>query len=116
MEQIKNNKWFWIVVAFTVFNLGVFLISKIIIDRTTDRVIQRLQKDYSPSPYGPGFDPDKVSPDAFNSVKKYYEQRKVLNSKTFDEKLRQVSGSIEASAVQSDHWRENWEEERGVSR
>ncbi len=29
-------------------------------------VIQGLEKDYSPSPYGPGFDPDKINVNDFN--------------------------------------------------
>ncbi len=31
-----------------------------------DAVIRNLEKDYSPSPYGPGFDPDKINVNAFN--------------------------------------------------
>ena len=30
------------------------------VNKVADRVIQRLQKDYSPSPYGPGINPDKL--------------------------------------------------------
>lgn len=32
------------------------------IDRVAARVVQKIGRDYSPSPYGPGFDPDKVRP------------------------------------------------------
>ena len=37
--------------------------SKFFVDKIADRVIQKLQKEYSPSPYGPGIDPDKLDPD-----------------------------------------------------
>jgi len=60
----KNNKWIWIIVGVTVFNVVLFGMSELIVRRTTNKVIERLQKEYSPSPYGPGLDPDKVNPDA----------------------------------------------------
>jgi hypothetical protein len=30
------------------------------VDHVSDKVIEKLSKEYSPSPYGPGLDPDKV--------------------------------------------------------
>jgi len=33
---------------------------KIFVDKVADVVIEKLKKDYSPSPYGPGIDPDKI--------------------------------------------------------
>ena len=55
-----NNKFFWVIVALTgamlVFGIG----GKILVDRVADVVIEKLKKDYSPSPYGPGIDPDKI--------------------------------------------------------
>lgn len=55
-----NNKFFWIVVALTgailVFGVG----GKIFVDKVADVVIEKLKKEYSPSPYGPGIDPDKI--------------------------------------------------------
>jgi hypothetical protein len=36
--------------------------SYILTERITNKVIQKLQKEYGPSPYGPGFDPDKIGP------------------------------------------------------
>jgi hypothetical protein len=41
---------------------SVFAITHLLVDKVANKVIERLQKDYSPSPYGPGFDPDKVTP------------------------------------------------------
>ena len=44
--------------------VGVLLIAVVggnfFVNKVADRVIQRLQKEYSPSPYGPGLDPDKI--------------------------------------------------------
>jgi hypothetical protein len=67
MEDIKHNKWFWILGVVLIFNIGAFVMSKVIVNKAADKVIQKLQKEYSPSPYGPGFDPDKVNPEAFRS-------------------------------------------------
>lgn len=65
----KNNKLLWIIGGLVVFNLALFGTSEIIVRRTTAKVIERLQKEYSPSPYGPGLDPDKVNPDALRPQK-----------------------------------------------
>ena len=46
-------------VAFAVL-VGLMIVSDFVLDKVADRVIDRLSKDYSPSPYGPGLDPDKV--------------------------------------------------------
>jgi hypothetical protein len=62
MESIKNSKLLWVLVVITVFNVGLFVFGNMIIDRVADRVVQKLQKDYSPS--GSSLDkkvPDKVS-------------------------------------------------------
>jgi len=32
----------------------------ILVDKVADKVIEKLEKPYSPSPYGPGLDPDKL--------------------------------------------------------
>jgi hypothetical protein len=40
--------------------LFLVLGNKIVIDKVADRVIQKLQREYSPSPFAPGFDPDKI--------------------------------------------------------
>jgi hypothetical protein len=113
MEQLKNNKMFWVLLVFTVFNVGAFILGKVIVDRAADRVIQKLQKEYSPSPYGPGFDPDKVNPEVFSPSKKYFEMRRSGVSKTFaDETLRGVNGQFAVMAAEADTWRDDWETSR----
>jgi hypothetical protein len=44
----------------------VAVIGNVFVDFTADRVIEKLEKDYSPSPYGPGIDPDKVDMKVFH--------------------------------------------------
>lgn len=56
----NNNKLLWVVVGLTVFMVVIGLGGKVVVDKIADRVIQKLQKEYSPSPYGPGIDPDRL--------------------------------------------------------
>jgi hypothetical protein len=55
-----NNKYIWVVVALfgALFLVGVG--SKVFTDRIVAAVVDKLKKEYSPSPYGPGIDPDKI--------------------------------------------------------
>lgn len=60
MNNNDNNKLLWIVIGLTVVMLVVGIGSKSLVNKISDRVIEKLQKEYSPSPYGPGIDPDKL--------------------------------------------------------
>lgn len=60
-----NNTKLWIVGGLVAVILVVALGGNWFINKVTDRVILKLQKEYSPSPYGPGLDPDKVDPEMF---------------------------------------------------
>jgi hypothetical protein len=63
-NEFKNNKAaFWTVVILGI-NVLLFTVIEVATWRATNKVIQRLQKDYSPSPYGPGLDPDRVNIDS----------------------------------------------------
>jgi hypothetical protein len=57
---MNTNKLLYILLTLTslllIFGLGVNLF----VDKVSDRVIQKLKQDYSPSPYGPTIDPDKI--------------------------------------------------------
>lgn len=64
MNDSGNNKLFYVVVVLVALLLVVGFGGKFIVDKVADRVIQKLQKEYSPSPYGPGMDPDKIDPDS----------------------------------------------------
>ena len=60
-EEFKKRKILWLVVFFATFNILVYVFSQVIVDAVADRVIEKLEREYSPSPYGPGIDPDKVN-------------------------------------------------------
>jgi len=60
---MKDKNLIWVVAILAVAIIVAGLGKQFLIDKIADRVIQKLQKDYSPSPYGPGIDPDKIDPD-----------------------------------------------------
>jgi len=60
MNNAMNNKFFWIVAGLTGAMLLIGIGGKVFVDKVADVVIEKLKKDYSPSPYGPGIDPDKI--------------------------------------------------------
>ena len=100
MEEIRKNKIFWGLIFLTVFNFLLFLFSKVIIEKAAERAIQKLQKEYSPSPYGPGIDPDKINIDGV----------KVINTEINN--FKQLDSSISNHFNESEKWREEWEKSR----
>ncbi len=68
-EEMKNNKLVWLVGGMLVFNIILFIGSGALVDKLADRVVQKLQKEYSPAkpPYGPGINFDQVSDKIFKN-------------------------------------------------
>jgi hypothetical protein len=103
MDDFKKNKMVWILAIVTLLNLGGYFVFRVAVEKVTDRVIEKLQKDYSPSPYGPGFDPDKVNPDAVRPVQRFFE-------------LRAEEKAVQAERPRpSGVWRQDFERDRGAS-
>lgn len=92
---MKDNKFFWIMICLTLAVLLIGFGNRILVDRVADQVILKLQKDYCPSPFGPGLDPDKIDPDKI--IKK--DKPKAFKT-TFQEKEKPVE------------WDINWEKQR----
>lgn len=117
MVNLKNNKFVWIVGTFLLLNLTVLGLSKFIIEKTTQQVIQRLKQEYSPSPYGPSFDPDKVSPDHlrvnFNPTN--HEKAELNEIAIFDNSNTHGGGGVLYFSTEANKWREGWEKDRGFS-
>jgi hypothetical protein len=71
MNEILNKKLFWLVIslAFGMFFINMFsnkIVDMVISNHYEDIaeiVVKKLQKEYCPSPYGPGVDPDKINID-----------------------------------------------------
>lgn len=127
MHEFMKNKVLLIVAIFVMANLCLVLGGKIIVSKAADRVIEKLQKEYSPSPYGPGVDPDRFNSD---TIKKLPSQPLPQPpsppnpptppmAKTYME-LRQLPSAVEerTQSLQqmpdvADVWRDDWEKERG---
>ncbi len=62
--NINKNAVAVILIVGLFFGLTVFG-SRILVDKISNKVIEELRRDYSPGPYNPGFDPDKVDPTFF---------------------------------------------------
>ena len=97
MDEFKNNKLFYSIIIFTILNFLFFFASGFIIQKTTDKVIEKLQKEYSPSPYGPGLDPDKVEKDNLKKQKAFLHK---------EESDKLIDNAI---------WRQEWEKDRGFN-
>lgn len=96
MQELKKNPVFWAVIVITGLNLCFFGFDWLIVDRVATRVIERLQKGYSPSPYGPGVDPDKIDP------------------RSLQKKLYEMQQTLEGDIITRDYdqWRAEWENGR----
>lgn len=107
MDDLKNNKLVWVVIATSVFLFGIIGF-RLMVNQVSNHVIEQLQKEYSPSPYGPGVDPDKVSPD----VLQQQPRRAIQQLPSNNYQLFQEDGRV---ALESSVWREDWERERGFT-
>ena len=106
MEDILKKSLFWVVAMLTLFNVGVFVIGKVVIDKAADAVIEKLEKEYSPSPYGPGLDPDLVDPIDVKKQRLYMDLARLGSDVTQNDE-------IQKSVASSDRWFEEWEADRG---
>lgn len=106
MSDLIKNKILWMVVIFAALNVMTLVVGPVIIDRTADAVIDKLEKDYSPSPYGPGFDPDKVSPEDLS-------RRALLEDYLDSEGKEKAIFFEENTSFEPSEWRKEWEDERG---
>jgi hypothetical protein len=46
----------------------VVLASNLLVNKVSDKVIQELKRTYTPGPYDPGFDPDKLNPSVMKEI------------------------------------------------
>ena len=95
MNELMNNKMAWLAAFLVGANLLFYFGWTILVDKAADRVIQKLEKEYSPSPYGPGLDPDKVDPGSL---------RNELHANVWED--------LERSITEQEAWRSSWEKER----
>ena len=67
MKNLKSKQVLLIVVGAFAVIMGLMIVGDFVVDKVADRVIDKLSKDYCPSPYGPGLDPDKVPVTTFHN-------------------------------------------------
>lgn len=63
--NLDSNKLFWIIIVLLIALVVAFVGEKVVVEKITNKVLQKLQREYSPSPYSPGIDPDKIDMDRF---------------------------------------------------
>lgn len=105
MEDLLKNKLFWICVGLLMFNACVFVVGKAVVDKAADEVMERLEKDYSPSPYGPGYDPDVVRPESMPQNRSHFEMKTVA----------ETTNSPVVQVTYATAWRDDWERDRGFT-
>lgn len=109
MNSLSNNKLFWVLLCVVAFNVAALCFWNVVIDKISDKVFERFQeeyfKEYSPSPFGPGVDPDKINPKAFNTSKQYFELKTEASQIFNFEKL---------GTGDTNEWRNEWEASRGI--
>ena len=71
-KAIFGNKLVVIIVVILAVVLGSVFGMHVLIDKTSDKVIEKLQRDYVPGPYTPGFDPDKINPNFWRNQQQPY--------------------------------------------
>lgn len=64
---MKKDNLFHVFIALTVLLLFFGIGTKLFVDKVTDRVIEKLKIEYSPSPYGPTINPDEIDLDKVKS-------------------------------------------------
>ena len=58
--NVTESKFFIPAIMLLALILIGLVFSNAIVEKVADRVIERISKPYSPSPFGPGLDPDKL--------------------------------------------------------
>lgn len=67
MENKMEKKILSILAVITSLLFATVLAKNYLIYAVTQNVIKELKRNYTPGPYDPGFDPDKVNPNALRS-------------------------------------------------
>jgi len=62
-KNTLNEKLMSLVVILTIVFVSLIVMMPVIVDKTTEKVIEELRSGrYTPGPYSPGFDPDVIDP------------------------------------------------------
>lgn len=70
--NINLNKNLLTIVVCAAAAFGMLIVGgNILVQKISVKVVEELKRDYTPGPYHPGFDPDKVDGNAFKNPPKY---------------------------------------------
>jgi hypothetical protein len=76
-----------VIVLVAALFIGV-VVSEVVIRKISDRVINRLKREYTPGPYSPGFDADKLNPNYMQNPQSLPENQKTQWNEDMWEKSR----------------------------
>lgn len=60
MDKYLNNKMFWVTLSLFLALLFTYKGKYGLIDTIANQAVSKMEKKWSPSPYAPGYNPDKV--------------------------------------------------------
>lgn len=72
-------------IAALVVLCGSLMFGNMLLDRLADKVIERMEKPYSPSLYGPGLDPDRLDGHKTSFVEGNWEDQWEASRRDFSE-------------------------------
>ena len=104
MVSLLKQHLAWVLAVFVGLNLGVLLFVQVVVHKAKTEVLEEIQKDYSPSPYGPGINPDRVNLEAIHNQRMYFEVSSYSDGLTGETKVQQIA---------STNWTEDWDSQRG---
>lgn len=64
----ENKNLILVTIGLFVVLVSVIFGKDLIVQKITKEVIKELRREYTPGPYSPGFDPDKVDPNIMRSL------------------------------------------------
>lgn len=64
----ENKNLLIATIGLFVILIAVFLGKDLLIQKITKEVVEELKREYTPGPYSPGLDPDKVDPNLMRSL------------------------------------------------
>lgn len=107
----QNNIILGVVAVVGALFTGAFVAFPLVVDKVSDSVIEKLEREYAPGPYAPGFDPDRVDPNRYRKQVNYPQQTSFQEEAVVDHSLT----SELPNRFDVDQWRSDWEDQRSRS-
>jgi hypothetical protein len=111
-KKLLENKLVWVIFVLLGIFVGVLFINNYLVSRVTDKVIERLQRNYVPGPYAPGIDPDKVRLTSPISPATPNYPNRTIPSRTVPSNIPQVDPIPYNTEISEVDWEKDWEAQR----